>query len=373
MFNSLTVLLLVTEKKLLSVFFNKLLLCLVIIDNVYLSITILDVWIISTERLYENYALFYSLFFIVYPTRSIIMCCTIYMTAILSFERYSAIATPLRHRTQSTEEVTWLRVLKFVGPMVLICTLFNIPKLFEYSVETIEAKDTINKSPSRSSVVLAKEYHNTHNITTNLILSHMRRNKLYVLLYINFANIPITGVVPLLAILYLNFHVYKGLNKFIRRRAALRSMRRASTAPITRLCPEGRNNGPASHRSQSLILFAIVLLFIVCHALRILLNAEDFIYHENIIEEMGKGCKYGTRYWALLVVPISEILLRFNSSLTFFIYCAFNRSFRNAICRNISKMLNKCSSIHSNEDSVENNYELQALRTTRTQTTERTT
>ena len=360
-FNSLTVLIFFNQKKLLSVFFNRLLLCLVIMDNVYLSITILDVWLLTNEHLYHDYALFYPMFCFVYPIKSIIACCTTYMIVMLALEKYNAISKPQNRRVQNlsvTEEETWLRVLKFVGTIVLICTLFKSPGFWEFNIEVIEdGRDINSQSLFNNSLVLATDEDKTTNTTTNLILSDMRRDKLYVLLYTNLANLIFTGLLPLALILYLNIHVYKGFRKFNERRTSMHQQN-----------PQTRNRRPPTtiDNSQSIILFAIVFVFIICHTLRILLNVEDLIYHETRIEEIEKGCKYGTRYWALLAIPFSELLLRLNSSLNFFIYCAFNKSFRNVICTHISKMLKVCNIEQDNEESMANNYELQPLRRNQT-------
>ena len=357
--NSLAVLIFVNKKKLLSVFFNRLLLCLMIMDNLYLSITILGAWLIANERLHYDYTLSCTFFYFVCPIKGIIMCCTIYMTVILALERYNAITRPQipqARNLQVTEQVTWSRVLKFVGPIVLICILFKSPLFWEFNIEVVEdgERDINNKSLSNNTLVLSTEDDKTHDIIIHLALSNMRQDQLYVLLYINLANLIFTCLLPLGLMVYFNVHVYRGLLKFNQRRASMRPSMEQNTQNT-------RNNQPDIDKSQSVILLAIVLIFIICHTLRIFLNIEDWIHNKTRIEEMKKGCTYGTRYWVLLTILTSEILLRLNSSLNFFIYFAFNNSFRSVICRHISKMLNMCGNRKDRDDSEANNYELHPL------------
>ena len=84
-FNSITILLFF-DKTLSCVLFNRLLLCLAIMDNIYLLVTTLEVWTFDKDFYHD-----YTFFFIIYPARNISMCCTIYMTVILALERYNAV------------------------------------------------------------------------------------------------------------------------------------------------------------------------------------------------------------------------------------------------------------------------------------------
>ena len=349
-FNSITVLLFFDET-LSSVFFNRLLLCLAITDNIYLVATILELWIFSHQNLHFYHAC--AFYFVIYPARNITMCCTIYMTVMLALERYNAIVKS-QTNPQMIRNVSWTRVLKFTLPVILFCTLFKIPNFLEFGVE--KGRDDDQQLLSNTSIVLAEHTstENTYNITTRIIVSNMRSDELYVLLYTNIANIILTGLLPFTLLAFLNFHIYKGVKRLHQRRVAILSKRPD---------PHATNNQKAKDKSQAIILFAIVLIFLLCHILRIFLNVEDWLSHKTRFEELaGKGCKYGVPYWALVATPISETLLRVNSSLNFFIYCAFNKSFRDVISGNVSKMLNACGILKPAEsESMTNNFENQEL------------
>lgn len=354
-FNSITILLLF-NKKLSGIFFNRLLLSHCIIASMYLIITLLEIWLCSSQS-QEFFYRQYAFYFFVVPARGIIMCCTIYMTVILSLERYTSIVRP---QPQGTGQVSWTQVLKFVAPVVLLCTLFKFPSFFELDTETTEGRfnNATNPLMVKGPWPRTSSENNTHNTSTiSIVVTEMRIAELYTVLYINIANITVTGLIPLTLLAFFNFHIYKGIMRFHQRRLAILS-RRDHQNPT--------NNQTGSDKTQAIVLFAIVLLFLLCHTLRILLNIEDLISHNTKMDEIRKGC-FGIRYWVLLAVPVSEILLRLNSSLNFFIYCAFNKSFRGVISANMSKILNACGVCKCKfGQSMRNNPEHHELQTIQT-------
>ena len=175
-FNIITILLF-QNKKLLDIFFNRLLLCLCIIDSIYLIITIMYIWLSSSES--QTFSHKYAFYFIVLPARGIAMCCTIYMMVILSLERYRSITSM---NPRATSQVSWARVLKYVGPVVLFCTLFKFPGFLEFDLESTNG--TFNNSPF---VVGGPWVHasseNAYNVSTRMVVTNMRIHELYILLY----------------------------------------------------------------------------------------------------------------------------------------------------------------------------------------------
>ena len=125
-----------------------------------------------------------------------------------------------------------------------------------------------------------------HNISTKFVVSTFRRNYLYVLIYVNIANIVVTGIIPLVSLTYFNYHIHKGMHHFVRRRATLR--RPGDLVKTKQLQKENKNQ-----RNQTIILFAIVCNFVVCHILRIVLNVEDMIIHNTTFADLDSNCTYG--------------------------------------------------------------------------------
>ena len=68
--------------------FNRLLASLVIFDNLYLLLTLLE----TLRRNTEPHALFNLAYcYAFYPLRNVFLCCTIYLAIALALERYRAI------------------------------------------------------------------------------------------------------------------------------------------------------------------------------------------------------------------------------------------------------------------------------------------
>ena len=86
---------------------------------------------------------------------------------------------------------------------------------------------------------------------------------------------------------------------------------------------------------QTMILFAVVILFGLFHILRIILNIEEFLGLDNRKIAKEKGCEW-LQYWTIIASPVSHLLLQLNSSFNFIIYCYFNKSFREKLIVSIS-------------------------------------
>ena len=71
-------------------FFNRLLFCLAIFDNIYLSCEISEIF----RHLYQTPEQFYFFIWFIYPFRNMFMFCSAYMTIALAHERYQAITNP---------------------------------------------------------------------------------------------------------------------------------------------------------------------------------------------------------------------------------------------------------------------------------------
>ena len=73
-------------------------------------------------------------------------------------------------------------------------------------------------------------------------------------------------------------------------------------------------------------LFGIILVFCICHSLRVIMNIEELVNVEYIRQSVLKGCP-PWNFTFMVIVPISETLLQINCSINFFVYCAINKRF----------------------------------------------
>ena len=86
---------------------------------------------------------------------------------------------------------------------------------------------------------------------------------------------------------------------------------------------------------QTMILFAIVILFGLFNFLRIFLNINEFLSHDNDKMAIKLGCEW-LQYWTIIAAPVSHLLLQINSSINFFIYCLFNKGFRDELLSRVN-------------------------------------
>ena len=87
--NTLAIVTLTKSKKVESMFFNYLLVCLAIFDNLYLSNGILGA--IRKYSIESSYTFDYVFIKLIFPLRSMVMFCSMYTTIILAFERHKII------------------------------------------------------------------------------------------------------------------------------------------------------------------------------------------------------------------------------------------------------------------------------------------
>ena len=144
----------------------------------------------------------------------------------LAFERYSALVKPKsHHRTrlklgkQSLRvyfNFHYLRILKYIGPIVIISTVYSIPRWLELEVdslktcnETFNTQNNSNDSNNDSTALCDTTY--------EIIVTRLRSDNYYILWYLNVANLIITIAIPLVSLTYLNAKVYERYKDFIKR------------------------------------------------------------------------------------------------------------------------------------------------------------
>ena len=327
-------------------FFYWLLICLEIFDSCFLLSCVLEAFRKHIGSIpIHNYVFAVFLF----PFKSVVMLCSIYITIALSVERYNALVNPVSHqslqrnRSRSVVEVNvqrhYKRIFKYLGPTILFSVLFYIPRYFE-----IEANvkmdgcfdDQINTTSNCS-------------IEYSLKATDLRKNEAYVLWYINILNLIVTCVLPILSIIYLNFKVYFGLKRYMKRRPSMQMLQ----IPIDVNQRKVKQTKISADKiQQTVTLFGIIIVFCVCHTLRVIMNIEELIHSEDIKYSMIKGCNPWS-FAFLVMVPISELLLQINCSVNFFVYCAFNKRFKEVTISYVMNAVECCKkSDHSSPVAV---------------------
>ena len=314
LFNGLALYLLSTTK-LFESFFNRLLAFMATFDIMYLIVSISEA---IRQHLVKSCVHDYVFVILVYPLRSILMCCSIYTTLALAMERYFKVCKPLSKmgkRSGGIQENTWKRVVKYILPIVVFATLLYAPKFFEL------------KNTDCKKLCFSMNSNKTNCTTKRIELTELRTDEHYVLWYVNASRFLFDWAIPITSLAYLNIRIYLKLKEYLHRRHI-------------------RNRSQTTERPkdvhQAIVLFSIVFLFFICHLPRVILNIQEFI---NLLEKKYRpeiNCIL-IQYWTRIMYPVSNFLLKFNASVNFFIYLAFDPNFRNTVKLNFPSLFRRQS------------------------------
>ena len=119
---------------------------------------------------------------------------------------------------------------------------------------------------------------------------------------------------------YLNCRIYSSLNQFVARQPSVNASQSTSSA----------RRQQTNDVKKVFILFSIVIIFVLCHSIRVILNIDEFINLTRFKEEREKGCD-GVNFWAQVIVPINQLLIILNSSANFFIYVFWDKDFQQVL------------------------------------------
>eukprot|EP00095_Tigriopus_kingsejongensis_P009500 maker-scaffold1595_size34508-snap-gene-0.9 protein:Tk09500 transcript:maker-scaffold1595_size34508-snap-gene-0.9-mRNA-1 annotation:"mitogen-activated protein kinase kinase kinase 1-like" len=288
--------------------FNRLLIFLALFDNLYLILSILD----SIRHEHGTLNIHYHLFAnVLYPMHNASLTCSIYMTVVLAFERYLAVAHPVSYHLSVNDGRQWARITRYVLPVVIFSTLFNIPKFFELRAEEVESHSSLELSNGTW-------FNQTHS-TVRIQPTRLRLDQDYIFYYQNNARLLITGIIPFLALLGLNYGIYEAVARRKHIFGGLQSSRGGGNSIV--------QQHAAEENRQALMLFAIVIFFLLFNIPRNFLSLNEFISLKQVKEDYLRGCK-GLALWILLVGTLSHFFLVVNSSMNFFLYCGMSKSFR---------------------------------------------
>ena len=92
---------------------------------------------------------------VIYPLNNISLCCSIYTTIVIAFERfensaktvdltvavrYTAVCKPYLYKENNAAHRVGCRVITFMFPVIILSVLINIPRFFE----TVIVSETVN-------------------------------------------------------------------------------------------------------------------------------------------------------------------------------------------------------------------------------------
>ena len=346
-----------------SIFYN-LLTCLAFFDSLYLIASLYESFrfhLVKTGycTLQGHLVVFF------YPFRKMVLTASTYTTLAATWERYSAIVKPLKHRENVVGSSRLKTFTNYQLPVIILTMLYNLPLFFslEFYSYTMSEEIPLNSSEIEDSKLLhmkngtselVMQNYSTHNYTKYCIrATDFRLSRGYMLWYNIVANGLITGIIPMLLMLLLNGKIYITVNRVLSERYCCK-MGRSS-----RLTNDSTGTSKKDIR-QVIVLFGVTFAFCICHILRIVLNVEELITFEQLETKLEEATRNQTycdfvRFWTMIANDLSHLLLQLNSSINFLIYYYWSSNFRRAFKTQFLKLalyLHLCKHEYASEYGV---------------------
>ena len=334
-FLNLATIIVLSSSTMLNNFFNRLLICLAVFDTLYLSCEISEVFRHRHHTFIQQQIFVYF----TYPMRNIFMFSSVYMTVVLAFERYQAITNPVKYRSKMVGTSMNSHLISNVVPGFSFAVVYYIPKFLDLYVG--EEKDCMDMEIQANNHNISQrnylEPHLDRNCSINhvLIPTPLRLHPQYIFWYIIISNLTLTALLPSFVLIYLNARIVTSLKEFKDRKRSIKTSNslNASVAETNKQTNSTKNT--KTDLKKTFILFGIVILFVLCHSLRVALNVNEFIEiaAQNVASN-GEVCRT-EGMWKEYAGPFNQLLVIMNSSLNFFIYVFFDNAFQQVLRKHL--------------------------------------
>ena len=321
--------------------FVDLMLSLFVIDSVVLTTTILTQGLLNLGG--YNSFIVYAYPYLLYPCFYASLYGSVWMTIVMSYERYKALKDPVGYRQRSgRSEFQKRRLIIFVCAVVLFSCVSNIVRFFHYKIAYVsktihqlydmQSKDIIlnpddtldvgipePKFPYLQETIVSKDPTFTN--------------------FVFWWDFLFRAMLPLILLIFLNFNIYK----FIKRE--------------TRQIQKNLESSPENvMRSQEVklakTLLAIVVAFIICYLPWYVPQLLDAIKKLHCPEKrittdtLSPICCIQDQIWYHVWSDFSSVLITLNSSINVILYGFSGEKFRNevksSLCNPFQRLL-KCS------------------------------
>jgi len=260
--------------------FHYLMLWLAIFDSLYIVSSLMLFGIPTVYSGIRGESWYAHLVPVLLPLAQVGLTGSIYLTVSISVERYTTVVHPffkLVHNWPSTV---------YILPTVAFTLLYNIPRFFELKTRTVTCTEDVARVHNCS----------LNTSETHVVATDFRRDINYRQIYNVYLNIIVHGLIPLVALLFMNISVYRNLNKYshlVEGRSSILKTTEITLAKISCL---------------------IVAVFVVCHSIRWIPNIYE-------IQQGAVGKSIHWPPWVYCTQYLSHLLTVINSSVNFYIYC----------------------------------------------------
>lgn len=258
---------------------NYILIGLARVDTVLIITSIL---LFGIPGIYPYTSLMFTYFYnvyphivpVVYPLATAVQTASVYLTLMVSLDRFVAVCHPLKSRSLCT----YGRARIYVVCITVFSVLYNVPRLWEATI--IAEWD--------------KEFNTTIYCARP---TPLRINETYLAVYIHWCYLIFIYLIPFFSLAVLNIAIYNQVRKANKERARLSRLQRREIGLAT-------------------MLMCVVLVFFACNVLPLVINIiESFQIRidADLLDRM---------------IKTSNLLVTINSSINFIIYVIFGEKFK---------------------------------------------
>ena len=336
-----------SDRKLNGILFNRLIICMTSFEIIYSICSMFDAYRFN----FIDYNIYcpvnevgFIAVFIAYPLKKIMMCCVVYMTLVVAFERYSAATNPISHRNRSTYHSLNRRTIKYVSITCIVSVLYGLPLFFAFQIKKKE-------SGSES-----KECR----VGVDRIIPWLRNEPFFVIFQNNVTDLLVTVVIPFTLMAFFYFQIYSAIKDGMKSRDQMLAKKISSSSTKSRFsCNAEKQPSDVEERKneliQSIILIWIVISFLICQVPRVTLNIEEMVSSADRDRVMAKAADLkvkctGVKFWSHIIGDWSLFLLNLTPTMNFFIYCYFSKKFKDVLKSKLLSFFTFGKSGDTNED-----------------------
>lgn len=253
----------------------------------------------------------------VYPLAMIAGTGTIYLTVLVTVNRYISVCKP--YDASSLCSIPNAR--KQVVVVWLFSIIFNIPRFFQYEiVEDCQLLVIPLPTPLHASTTAAAESEK-YEIVWRLRASPtwLTLDPIFQQVYANVLYFLFMFLVPLLSLIVLNYNLIMALRETRRKRENMRSRRFVDPSSADNGRSAASNINSRSEDDITLMLIVVVVIFVVSQSPALVTQTLGAFLDDSLL-----NCPN----YFFFYVRISDLLVVANSSVNFIAYCFCSRRFR---------------------------------------------
>ena len=247
--------------------FHHTLITLAVTDILFLITLVVDTQRLDLDLKNQVFIMLFPYFW--NPAKNILLTFETFLMMSITTERYLAIRNPLQHRFSRFRSSPSVHLTAYILPPLLASVILNIPKFFETELVTIEIED------DNGSTVQLVDY----NITS------LRFDPSYILYYIHWTRLLTTGLLPFAYLLVTNLLLVSSLRSIAKLRLPHQNVvQHEINKHGLRVHRASLQVQPARARdsSSSLLLMAVVVIYLVCSLPRHALNLTEYLLQVHL-------------------------------------------------------------------------------------------